>query len=185
MTNANDREIGGNHYKTMPIEHWDLVEIFKWDYHSARAIAYLMRWQDKGGIEDLEKAIHFIQKRIELEKIRTQNGSPVEVTMELLMNAYKKLERSAKENEEVEAEERVDFSLHSGAHTPVRKPPPDIYKDGRVVYRDAPDDESIHERARHEFKDFAETLKSGARSVDLQPIPPPAPRPDIYGGKRP
>ena len=31
------------------------------------AIKYLARWRDKGGVDDLRKAIHYIEKLIEME----------------------------------------------------------------------------------------------------------------------
>ena len=40
------------------------------NYVAARmlnAIKYLTRWRDKGGIEDLRKAKHYIEKLIEIE----------------------------------------------------------------------------------------------------------------------
>ena len=64
---ANKRQVGGDHYKSA-VQHWDLAAIYGWDYFTARAIAYLMRWPKKNGIQDLEKAVHFIQKKIEVEK---------------------------------------------------------------------------------------------------------------------
>lgn len=65
---ANTRQVGGRHYKGMPIQPWDFIEQNGIAYLEGTAIKYLARWKKKGGIDDLEKAIHFIQKRIELER---------------------------------------------------------------------------------------------------------------------
>jgi Protein of unknwon function (DUF3310) len=66
---ANDRQVGGEHYKTPGIpEHWDLVAIFGWDYFQGQITKYLMRWRKKNGIEDLEKARHYLDKYIEVER---------------------------------------------------------------------------------------------------------------------
>lgn len=70
MENANDRQVGGNHYKTKGLQHWDLVEIFGWDYFQGQITKYLMRWRKKNGIEDLEKARHYLDKYIELERAK-------------------------------------------------------------------------------------------------------------------
>lgn len=65
---ANEIQYGGNHYKKLNIQHWDYIEANGIPYLEACAIKYLTRWRDKGGVEDLRKAIHFIEKRIELEE---------------------------------------------------------------------------------------------------------------------
>ena len=67
---ANDKQWGGTHYKKLKIQHWDYVEANNIPYLEACAIKYLTRWRDKGGVEDLRKAIHFIEKRIELEEAK-------------------------------------------------------------------------------------------------------------------
>lgn len=64
---ANDRQVGGDHYKTPHgRQHWDVVHEFKLDYFQGQITRYLFRWRRKGGIEDLRKARHFLDKYIEL-----------------------------------------------------------------------------------------------------------------------
>ncbi len=67
---ANEIQYGGGHYKKLKIQHWDYVDANNIPYLEACAIKYLTRWRDKGGVEDLRKAIHFIEKRIELEEAK-------------------------------------------------------------------------------------------------------------------
>jgi hypothetical protein len=75
-TEANKRQVGGTHYKTPHgIEHWDLVAMFGWDYFQAQIIRYVMRWRAKGGMQDLEKARHYLDKYMEVE--RAKQASPV------------------------------------------------------------------------------------------------------------
>jgi hypothetical protein len=68
-TKANDRQIGGDHYKKGEgEEHWDRV----WRMHGPGYFVgcitkYVERYQDKNGVEDLQKAQHFLEKLIELE----------------------------------------------------------------------------------------------------------------------
>ena len=65
---ANDRQVGGNHYKKHgALQHWDLVHHFGWSYFQGQIIKYVMRYKDKNGVQDLEKARHFLDKLIELE----------------------------------------------------------------------------------------------------------------------
>lgn len=66
---ANDKQLGGKHYQ-LPIQPWDYVLANNLGYCEGTAIKYLTRWKNKGGIEDLRKAIHFIEKLIEFERNR-------------------------------------------------------------------------------------------------------------------
>ncbi len=63
---ANDKQIGGDHYNSMQPEPWDVIMAWKRDYLVGSAIKYLARWEQKGGVADLQKAVHFLQKRIEI-----------------------------------------------------------------------------------------------------------------------
>jgi len=64
--NANNKQIGGNHYKTA-IEPWDAILSWDLGYLDGSAVKYLSRWRKKGGVDDLRKAVHFIEKLIEVE----------------------------------------------------------------------------------------------------------------------
>ena len=73
MSKANDFQVGGSHYKTASgREHWDLVEEFNLDYFQGQITKYVMRWKDKNGLQDLQKARHFLDKYIE---VATQRDS--------------------------------------------------------------------------------------------------------------
>jgi hypothetical protein len=77
MSQANDRQIGGSHYKRDGgIEHWDLIERSGIGYLEGCATKYVARWRQKGGVQDLEKAEHYVQKLIELhdEGVRLPRG---------------------------------------------------------------------------------------------------------------
>jgi DNA-directed RNA polymerase subunit RPC12/RpoP len=67
-TNPNDRQIGGDHYKTGGEEHWDRVNRLGLDYFQAAITKYVERCWKKNGVEDLEKAQHFLEKYISLKK---------------------------------------------------------------------------------------------------------------------
>lgn len=68
-TPANKRQIGGTHYKTGGEEHWDRVARLKLDYFQGQITKYVERWKLKGGVQDLEKASHFLDKYIELARL--------------------------------------------------------------------------------------------------------------------
>lgn len=67
MTRANDTQVGGAHYKSKAIQTWDYIAQNEIPYLEGCAIKYLSRWRDKGGVEDLRKAQHYIQKLIEMQ----------------------------------------------------------------------------------------------------------------------
>lgn len=64
---ANDKQISGSHYKQVAIQPWDYVAANNLGYFEGSAIKYITRWRSKGGIADIQKAIHFLEKLIELE----------------------------------------------------------------------------------------------------------------------
>jgi hypothetical protein len=61
MTSANSRQVSGTHYAG-EYQHWDLVIDTRLPYMHAQVIRYVYRWRKKGGVQDLRKAKHFIQK---------------------------------------------------------------------------------------------------------------------------
>ena len=62
--NANDRQVGGEHYRSK-IQHWDYVLANDLDYFQAQITKYVTRWKNKNGLQDLEKAQHFLEKYIQ------------------------------------------------------------------------------------------------------------------------
>lgn len=67
---ADDRQVGGDHYKSKAIRPWDAMrawmtpEEFR-GYLRGNVIKYTARCNDKGGVQDLEKARHYLDKLIE------------------------------------------------------------------------------------------------------------------------
>jgi len=69
MSNANKIQYGGTHYKQFTnFEPWDVITAWDLGYLDGTAVKYLARWKHKGGVEDLKKAKHFIEKAIEVEE---------------------------------------------------------------------------------------------------------------------
>jgi len=64
---ANDKQVAGTHYKSN-IQHWDYVLANDLDYFQAQITKYVTRWRKKNGVTDLEKAAHFLEKYIEVER---------------------------------------------------------------------------------------------------------------------
>lgn len=77
MSRADDQQVGGDHYKTLSITPW--MAMAAWmsapafrGFLVGNAIKYLSRWEKKGGIEDLKKARHYLEKVIEdMERIES------------------------------------------------------------------------------------------------------------------
>lgn len=72
---ANDHQVGGNHYRkhNSEIQHWDYAELKHFDKWQYQITKYVERWKDKNGILDLQKARHFLDKYIEVEKAKLEN----------------------------------------------------------------------------------------------------------------
>lgn len=65
---ANDKQVAGDHYKKYgDLQPWDVITAWNLGYLDGTALKYIARWRDKGGIEDIRKAIHFLEKFIEVE----------------------------------------------------------------------------------------------------------------------
>ncbi len=62
-----DYQVGGDHYQTMPIQVSEFVHKNELNWCEGNAIKYICRHHLKGGKQDLEKAIHYIQLLIEWE----------------------------------------------------------------------------------------------------------------------
>lgn len=64
---ALDIQEGGNHYKTKTIQPVEYCMANSIGFMEGSVIKYVTRWRDKGGIEDLKKARHFLDMLIEWE----------------------------------------------------------------------------------------------------------------------
>lgn len=63
---ANERQVGGTHYKKGGEEHWDRAWRLKYDPFQYIITKWIERWRDKGGLQDLHKAKHALEKYIEV-----------------------------------------------------------------------------------------------------------------------
>jgi len=72
---ALDTQVGGTHYKDMEIQPWEAMEAWLTPeeyrgYQKGVAIAYLARERQKGGIEDIKKTIHHLQRLVEIVDVK-------------------------------------------------------------------------------------------------------------------
>ena len=63
---ANDTQVAGNHYKGKAIQPWDYIVSNKLGYLEGNIIKYISRYSEKGGLADVYKAKHYIEKLIEV-----------------------------------------------------------------------------------------------------------------------
>lgn len=64
---ANDTQVAGSHYKGKAIQPWDYIVGNDLGYLEGNVIKYVSRWKDKGGVDDLRKARHYLDKLIEVQ----------------------------------------------------------------------------------------------------------------------
>ena len=68
---TNDVQVGGNHYTSKSVQPWEAMESWMSEeafkgYIWGNVIKYIARWEDKGGVEDLKKAHHYLDKLISI-----------------------------------------------------------------------------------------------------------------------
>jgi hypothetical protein len=71
---ANDKQIGGTHYKDMGVEPWDVIDTWPMEQrvgaYRAGALKYVMRMGSKDEqVKELKKAGHYIEKLIEVLEV--------------------------------------------------------------------------------------------------------------------
>lgn len=68
MMSALEKQVSGDHYKSLKIQPVEFIHANGIPFAEGSVIKYVTRWRDKGGIADLEKAKHFLEILIELER---------------------------------------------------------------------------------------------------------------------
>ena len=62
---ALDKQIGGSHYKDMAIQPVEYIVQNRIPYREANIIKYVSRYASKNGLQDLEKARHYLEMLID------------------------------------------------------------------------------------------------------------------------
>jgi len=68
---ANETQVGGTHYTTKSIQPWEAMQAWMSEdefcgFLRGNCLKYLVRYKEKGGVEDLRKARHYLDKLIEM-----------------------------------------------------------------------------------------------------------------------
>ena len=65
---ANERQVGGDHYKGVAYQYWDYADDLRLPYLVGHAGKYIARWRThEDGEQNLHKAIHFMDKIMEVK----------------------------------------------------------------------------------------------------------------------
>lgn len=61
-----DQQVAGSHYQRA-IQPWDIISEWELDFWEGNVLKYLLRWKHKDGVQDLQKAKHYLEYLIERE----------------------------------------------------------------------------------------------------------------------
>lgn len=65
LKTGQQQQVGGDHYKGMPIDPVTYSKANNLDCHQFSIVKYVSRHKSKGGIDDIKKAMHFLQMLLE------------------------------------------------------------------------------------------------------------------------
>lgn len=65
MSKASERQVGGEHYKTLSIQPGEYIRKNGIGWYEGNAVKYITRHKQKGGRQDIEKAIHYLELVLE------------------------------------------------------------------------------------------------------------------------
>jgi len=68
MNQSNKKQIGGNHYLKYKIQPVDFIIKNNIGFVEGNIIKYILRFKEKGGVQDLLKAKHYIELLIDSTK---------------------------------------------------------------------------------------------------------------------
>ena len=63
---AIDKQVGSDHYKVMKMQPIEYIEANELGFCLGNVVKYITRHKQKGGLEDIEKAIHYLELYKEL-----------------------------------------------------------------------------------------------------------------------
>jgi len=90
---ALDTQIGGSHYKDMPIQPMEFSMANDLDACQHTIIKYVTRFRQKNGVQDLEKAKHVIDMLIEFEQKEIPPEPKLESMADMLIKSLNEINR--------------------------------------------------------------------------------------------
>lgn len=108
---ANEKQVGGEHYRT-EYQHWDWAIDIRLGYLESAATKYITRWPKKNGVQDVKKGIHYLEKAMEAHnQYRYINRSIVASGDDVTVNYGLKKTRDFVKSNGLSGEE-ADFMIH-------------------------------------------------------------------------
>lgn len=81
MEKALDNQIGGSHYKDMPMQPMELIAALRCSFIQGCIIKYISRYKYKNKVQDIKKCIHYAQLAIELGDKRRCNDKVLSMSI--------------------------------------------------------------------------------------------------------
>ena len=83
---AIDKQIGGDHYKSMAIQPIEYIQANKLRFIEGNIVKYISRWREKNGNEDLKKIKHYVEFLI--EEVEGKKGKELGEVNDQKLQAY-------------------------------------------------------------------------------------------------
>jgi hypothetical protein len=61
MVSPKSKQVAGNHYKTFKIQPIEYIRENNLGWYEGNVVKYVSRHKDKNGLEDIDKAIHYLE----------------------------------------------------------------------------------------------------------------------------
>lgn len=87
---ALSKQVGGDHYKSKKIQPVEYIHANNLDFFQGNVVKYVTRWREKGGLDDLDKAKHYLELYIELETKALEVKAAAAPPQVLWPNSYAK-----------------------------------------------------------------------------------------------
>lgn len=75
MSTPLERQIGGEHYKSLKIQPIEYIVANDLGWCEGNIIKYITRWKQKNGINDIKKVIHYAELLIQFEEQKDNNDT--------------------------------------------------------------------------------------------------------------
>jgi len=109
MSNAYDKQVGGSHYQNMKIQPAEFINKNEMKFAEGNAIKYICRHINKGGLQDLEKAKHYIDMIIERDYSEEVKNSSVDSGVDITYEGLSIDFPEGSENDKTEDEIKVSY----------------------------------------------------------------------------
>lgn len=129
MSTPLSTQVGGNHYKSLPIQPTEFCQRNQLGWCESNVVKYVARHRHKNGRQDIEKAIHYLQILLEIEYPEQQIGTVID--QGILISALRKARERIKYGDpKILAMEEIDLVLNLATAkqqvATVTSPPSDI-----------------------------------------------------------